>query len=369
VDGRSCGQPLAETAYGSVILTGITSGGRRPRTQIWLATLGITLLLAIMVSACIGSYAVPPLTTLRILAALGMPWPLPNHPSWTVEELVVVQSIRLPRIFVAVCAGAGLGLSGATLQGLFRNPLVTPDLIGLSAGAACGGALAILISLSQLAGLAGGMAGGVLALLLAVGLTRISRTTGKLGLILAGVIVAAFSASIVMLIEYLANPFTALPAIVFWLMGSFAAADPQKAIVMAVALLAAGGPLILLRWRVNLLSLGDEDAVGLGVRVPQLRWILLSLVSLIVAAQVSVSGAIGWVGLIVPHCARMLVGNDHRRLLPVSGLIGGIFMLVMDDLARSVAGQELPIGLLTALIGAPAFAFLFWGTHARGLTV
>jgi iron complex transport system permease protein len=179
-------------------------------------------------------------------------------------------------------------------------------------------------------------------------------------------VVGAFFTAIHGLIQYTADPEKKLPAMIYWLIGSFAGATPQKTMILAPPVLAAGAVLVALRWRINLLSLGEADAGALGVRVGLLRWTLLASVSLIVAAQVAVSGIVGWVGLIVPHLARMLVGPDHRRLVPASGLVGAIFLLLMDDIARTIVPQEVPIGILTAGIGTPVFALLFWRAQARG---
>ena len=326
--------------------------------------LGLAAELAL--SLMIGAYPVPPLTVLRLLAHLALPLPLPAHPAWSETEQVVVQSVRLPRVLVASVAGGGLGLAGAALQGLFRNPLVGPDIIGVSGGAACGGVLAILLGLSGGLVVALAFAGGLLAITLAAGLARAMRTGGALTVVLAGVVVGGFFAALLTLAEYVADPQSMLPAIVYWLLGSFADADRTKALTIGLATLVGGGLIVALRWRINLLSLGDTDAAALGLQPNRLRWVILALVALIVAAQVAVSGIVGWAGLIVPHMARFVVGPDHRRLLPASGLVGAGFMLGVDDLARSVPSQELPIGLVTALIGTPAFALLLWRTHRLG---
>ena len=319
-----------------------------------------------LVSLTLGVYPVPVLTVARILAVLVGHVPSTGGAPWTETQFVVVQLVRLPRVILATLAGTGLGLCGAALQGMFRNPLVGPDIIGVSAGAACGGVLAILLSWSGASVVALAFAGGLLAIALASGLARLGRGSGLLSLILAGVVVSAFFSALLTLAEYLADPQSTLPSIVYWLMGSFTNADRDKVVTLAVPTLACGTLLLALRWRLNLLSLGELDAAALGVDAGRLRWAMIVLIALIVAAQVSVSGIVGWVGLIVPHLARMLVGPDHRRLLPAAGLLGGVFTLGMDDIARSVASQELPIGLLTALVGTPVFALLFWRTQVGG---
>ena len=201
---------------------------------------------------------------------------------------------------------------------------------------------------------------------LAAGIAEAIGGGGVLVITLSGIIVGGFFSALLTLAEYVADPQSTLPTIVYWLLGSFVGADRAKLEIMLVTTLTTGAAILALRWRINLLSLGDTDAAALGLRPGRLRWIILALVALIVAAQVSVSGIIGWVGLIVPHMARMLVGPDHRMLLPASAVIGAGFLLAVDNLARSIASQELPIGLMTALIGTPAFAVLLWRTHRSG---
>ncbi len=323
------------------------------------------LLVTMLLSLCIGAY---PVSFSHVAsAALGSLWPGSSpFPGVSDKEHIVVILVRLPRILLATLAGAGLGLAGASLQGMMRNPLVGPDLIGITSGASFGGVLAILFGLAPTAIVGCAFGGGLLALVLASGLARLSKSADVLPLILSGVIVSAFFSALVGLAKYLADPETKLPGIVYWLMGSFAGADGQKIWMLAVPTVIGGAILIGLRWRLNLLSLGDLDAASLGAPVARLRWTLIGIVSFIVAAQVSVSGGVGWVGLVVPHFARMLVGPDHRRLLPASALIGGFYLLAMDDLARSITRQELPIGLLTALVGTPVFALMFWKTQTKG---
>ncbi len=327
------------------------------------ALLAVALVIEIVLSLLIGAYPVAPGTVLRIAASLALPLSLPPDPPWTATEQIVVQSVRLPRVLLASFAGGGLGLSGAALQGLFRNPLVGPDILGVSAGAASGGVLAILLGRSQGIVVAAAFAGGMLAIGLAAGLARAVRSGGTLTIILGGVIIGGFFSALLTLMEYVADPQSTLPTVVYWLLGSFVGADRSKVVTIGAVSLAAGAALVALRWRLNLLSLGDVDAASLGVHPGRLRWGVLALVALIVASQVAVSGIVGWVGLIVPHLARAAVGPDHRRLLPTSALAGAAFMLAVDDVARSIPSQELPVGLVTALIGTPAFALLLWRTQ------
>lgn len=201
------------------------------------------------------------------------------------------------------------------------------------------------------------------------GAIALARLTGKgsvLALLLSGVIVSGFFGSLTGMAEYAADFATKLPPIIFWLMGSFATMTYEKVAVVAFVTLISGTLLMLLRWRINLLSLGDADAQSLGVRIETLRWFVVALVAMMVAAQVAVSGGIEFVGLVIPHLARMLVGAEHSRLLPASALLGGLYLLAVDDIARTVTDQEIPIGLLTSMIGLPVFAWLFWRFQSSG---
>jgi iron complex transport system permease protein len=328
--------------------------------------LGVGVSVAMSASLCIGVYPVSFFRAARIAIRLAWPFPLPANPSWTVNEITVVQLIRLPRVLLATFAGMGLGMAGTALQGIMRNPLVGPDIVGVTSGAAFGGVLAMTFDLSSVWIIGLGFAFGLGALACTFGLAKMARASNNgTGLILAGIFIGAFFLALVGLVQFLLDsPY--LPAMVSWLLGTFVGADMQKVGTIAIPTLFGGAVLMLLRWRINLLSLGDLDAKTLGINVGAVRWGTIALVSLIVASQVAVSGIIGWVGLVVPHCARMLVGPDHRRLLPTAALLGGLFVLGLDDLTRTILRGELPIGVLTALIGTPLVCFLFWRTQSKG---
>ncbi len=332
------------------------------RDTLVLSSLAVALALVMLASLHIGRY---PLSSSQILHALASRTSparsSPESAGWAVVEL-----IRLPRILLVALCGMALSLAGAAMQGVFRNPLVGPEIAGVSSGASFGGALGILLALplTAVAGLS--FAFGLLALVIAFLLAKVAGQGRMLALVLSGIIVGAFFGAVTSLLELLADPETTLPAILFWLLGSFTNANYPKLAMMAATLLVAGGALMLLRWRLNLLSLGEADARALGVPLEALRWTIVSLAALLVAVQVSVSGGVSWVGLILPHLARMLVGPDHTRMLPVAALLGALYLLGMDDLARSLSSGELPIGLLTATVGAPVFGFLFWKTQGRG---
>lgn len=314
-------------------------------------------------SLTLGRYPLPIREVARIVFTTS---PFRATLDYSNASSVVVEIVRLPRILEVVLCGMGLALSGAAMQGVFRNPLVGPEIVGVSAGASLGGVVAILLSLSSFGLVALAFAFGLAALAIAFSLAKLAGKASMLALILSGIIVGSFFSALVGLGEYVADPQTRLPSIVYWLLGTFVGATYQKVAIVAGITLLAGIFLMMMRWRINLLSLGEADAKALGINVEVLRWAIIALVSLIVAAQVSVSGGVGWVGLVIPHLARMLVGPDHVKLLPASTFLGGIYLLAVDDIARSVGTQEIPVGLLTAVIGVPIFAFLFWKTQGRG---
>jgi iron complex transport system permease protein len=274
-------------------------------------------------------------------------------------ETVVLQ-VRGPRILAALLVGAALAAAGTAYQGMFRNPLVSPDILGVSAGAALGAVLGIFLSQDALTIQVGAFAGGLAAvgLVYSVG-AQVRRHDPILSLILAGIVIGTLLGACIALIKYLADPYNQLPAITYWLLGSLAAVSPRDLALAAPFALAGLVPLYLLRWRMNLLSLSDDEARALGVSVGRLRVAVVCAATLMTAAAVAISGIIGWVGLLIPHAARMLVGPEFSRLLPLSMLLGAAFLLAVDTLARTVAPIEVPPGVLTALIGTPFFLWLF----------
>lgn len=328
-----------------------------------IPALFIIMILFMIFSLMIGRYPVSPGEIVEIVFTT----PLgdvhdPDDISW-----IVIMIVRLPRILLVTMSGMGLAMAGASMQGVFRNPLVGPEVVGVSAGASFGGVLAIMLGFSALTGIVSmAFIFGVGTLVAAYLISRLAWQSGILSLILSGVIIGSFFGALTGICTYLADPATKLPGIVYWLMGSFASATYPKVALMAVITLVCGAVLLGLSWRINLLSLGQVDAQALGVNANVLRWTVVVCVSLIVAAQVAVSGGVGWVGLVIPHLARMLVGPEHSRLLPVSALFGGIYLLMMDNLARSLTSQEIPIGLLTAIVGTPVFLILFFKMQNKG---
>jgi iron complex transport system permease protein len=348
---------------------GLASSGHKRAllTSPGLVMTGLVVLciVAVVASLSLGRYSV----SLNDLRVLGLGWFGIGDGRNGVSESVwrVVELVRVPRLMIGGTVGAGLALCGAVLQGVFRNPLVDPHVIGVSSGAAFGGVAAILLGLGALALWLMAFTLGLTALVLVVLMSRRAGRSSVLMLVLSGVVVSALFSALVSLATYFADPNDTLPAIVFWLMGSFASATPERAIYMVpiIALLAI--PLMLMRFRINILSMGDEEAKALGLDVAQTRWLALSCVTGIAAASVANSGIIGWVGLVIPHFARAIVGPDHRILLPASALLGASFMLLVDLLARSLIAAEIPLGVLTAIVGAPVFMVLLHRNQSEGL--
>ncbi len=289
----------------------------------------------------------------------GQPFDLPTfEQTWDSVESTVIFQIRLPRVIAALLVGGGLSVAGASFQGLFKNPLVSPDILGVASGAGFGAALAILLSGNPLMIQLSAFCFGIVAVAVTYSISRIYKTTSTLVLVLSGIIVGALFSALLSLLKYLADPYDTLPAIVFWLMGSLSAVSNKDIVAVAPPILIAGLCLYVIRWRINLLSVGEEEARALGVDTEWMTRVIIVAATVITASAVCIGGIIGWVGLVVPHVGRMLVGPDFRRLIPVSAVLGASFLLIVDDIARTLTTTEIPLGVLTALIGAPFFAYL-----------
>lgn len=328
-----------------------------------VACAGVPLLLVTVAigALSVGKYTVPFDEVVRILVGQV----LPLRQSWTDTEAITVLNVRLPRMLLGMLVGGGLALCGAVLQAAFRNPIVSPQILGVSSGASFGGALAIVLGLGPVALVAGAFVAGMAAMLAVFLVSRVHGAAPTLMIVLTGIVVGAFFTALVSLLIYIADPFSQLQSIVFWLLGSLATATTTKVMIVA-APVAVGSLLVLaLRWRINILSLGDEDAASLGLRPGRLRWLLLTVVAAIVAGSVAVGGVIGWVGLLVPHLARLLVGPDHRIVLPVTLGLGAAYLTIVDTLTRTVLPGEIPLGVLTAVIGAPVFLVLLHRSRQR----
>jgi len=267
-------------------------------------------------------------------------------------------NVRLPRIILACLVGTALAAAGASYQGVFQNPLATPDILGASSGAATGATLAILLGLPKpfITLFAFCMSLATIALVMIIG--ERARAKRVVGIILAGLMISSLHSAASSWIKLLADPNNVLPEIVYWLMGSLNKTRLPDVLFVLGPMIAGLLPLYIFRWRINLLTLHDEEAQSMGVNVRRTRWLIICCSTLITAAAVSVSGVIGWAGLIVPHIARRFVGNNYRELMPVSMLFGALFLLVIDDFSRNLFATEVPLGIFTALMGVPFFLWL-----------
>jgi iron complex transport system permease protein len=337
----------------SAVLERIEAGRLGP----WLLV-GVVALLCV-VALGVGQFPIGPVQIVEVLSSRLLGWPseVPD------AIATVILQVRLPRIAAALVVGAAFAAAGAAYQGLFRNPLVSPDILGVSAGAGLGAVFGIFLSRPVL---------GIQLLAFVFGIATVglvylvgSAVRGRdpvLVLVLAGVVLGTLAASMISLLKVLADPYDQLPAITFWLLGSLAATTPADVLGALPLVLLGLVPLHLLRWRMNLMALGDEEAEALGVNARRLRLLFIVAATLMTAAVVAISGIIGWVGLIMPHIARMLVGPNFDRLLPSAMLLGAGYLLIVDTLARTIAVTEVPLGILTAFLGAPFFLWLL----ARG---
>jgi iron complex transport system permease protein len=321
------------------------------RTAAVLFSLTVLLIVVIVIAAGIGPYRIAPLDILTSILRSG------KGDRGAVDT--VLFNIRLPRVAAAGFVGAALAAAGAAYQSLFRNPLVSPDILGVSTGAGLGAVTGILLGLPVVMIQTLGFAGGLLTVTLVAALARSLRVGGDvLVLVLAGIVVGALAGAAISLVKVLADPYDQLPAITFWLLGSLAGVKANDVAATVPVVVLGLAPLILLRWRIGVLSLGDDEARALGVEVGQLRVMVIAAATLVTASVVAISGVIGWVGLMIPHMARLLVGPRFDRLLPASILLGAAFMIGVDTLARSAARIEIPLGVLTAVIGGPVFVWL-----------
>ena len=276
---------------------------------------------------------------------------------------IVVWNIRMPRVLAAMLVGGALAAAGASYQIMFRNPLVSPDILGVSSGAALGAVCAIFLSLPIFAVQGFAFAGGMLAVALVSAIASAVRGVDTtLVLVLTGVVMGALAGAATSLLKVMADPYDQLPAITFWLLGSLARVTSGDLLPVLPAVIIGLVPLVMMRWRINVLSLGDDEARALGSDAGRLRLLVIAAATLMTASVVAIAGVVGWVGLVIPHIARMLVGPNFAVLLPTSAVIGAGYLLLVDSLSRTLATVEIPLGILTAVIGAPFFLWLL----ARG---
>ncbi len=321
---------------------------------LWLSV-GL-LIIIFAASLAIGRYGVPFGDTFRIVFSRMFP----IVKTWPDMEEAVVMNFRLPRTVAAIIIGAALALSGATYQSIFKNPMVSPDLLGVSSGACVGAAVAILTDSGSAVIQLGAFAGGLIAVAITVSIPRMIRNESVTVLVLSGIVISSLMSSIMSIIKFIADTDTKLAEITYWMMGSFARITPDDMLPVLPTVLVPMMVVLLARYRLNVLSLGDHEAKTLGINLRTTRGMFILCSTLITASCVCLSGTIGWVGLVIPHTARMVIGSDNKKMLPIAMVFGGIFMLVIDILCRTITSAELRLGILTGVIGAPFFIFILF---------
>lgn len=316
--------------------------------------LTILLFFIVIISFQLGRYPISPKMLFKTTIAL-----ITNNTKDIPKEIItIVTKIRTPRILAAILIGAALSLSGSSYQALFQNPMVSPDILGASQGAAFGAALGLLLSFGYTKISIMSFIFGVTAVLITYTISAKFKIDRTLGLVLSGMMVGSIFSSFVSFVKLIADPNNTLPAITYWLMGSLASIRMADLKMVTIPILIGVIITISIRWKMNLLTMGEDEARSMGVNTSRIRALIVFASTLMTAACVSVSGMIGWVGLVIPHFARMIVGNDYRYVIPVSALIGSSFLLVVDNIARNIATSEIPLGILTSFVGAPLFLYL-----------
>ena len=330
------------------------SMGKKIWQNIPLTTVLIALpIFLFFISFLIGRYPLSPPEVILALLSKVLPVKAVSPAVYS-----IVWEIRLPRIMAALLVGAALSIAGASFQGIFQNPLVSPDILGVTSGSGFGAALALLLSGSPFMVQISAFCFGLIAVGLTYTIGGSFRGSKTLIMVLCGIAISALFSAFISITKYLADPYDKLPAIVYWLMGSLSNTSLEDIYLILIPMIIGFSVLLLIRWRINILAMGDEEAQSMGIDVSKLRMVIIICCTLLTAAAVSVSGIIGWVGLVIPHVTRMLVGPDYKKLLPATICTGGFFLLLVDDVARNLTQIEIPLGILTALIGAPFFLSL-----------
>lgn len=312
------------------------------------------LLALLLLSFVLGRYDVPLAQLLKILLS-GI---FPIEQTWTDNMAIAVLNVRLPRILLACLVGCALSAAGTGYQTVFQNPMAAPDILGASSGACTGAALAILTGQSSVMITVFAFGFSLLSVALVYLVGSHARGSRVMNLLLAGIMVGSLFSACTSYIKLVADPTNQLPEITYWLMGSLSGTRMSTVTFAAVCMAVGLVPLLLLRWRMNLLTLSADEARAMGIHTDRLRLAVILSATVLTAAAVSVSGMIGWVGLVIPHLSRRIVGNDCRKLLPMACLFGAAFLLLVDNMARSLTATEIPIGILTAFVGAPFFIHL-----------
>lgn len=330
------------------------------KVPVWVKVLlVVALILTMVISFALGQYNLSPMELIEgIHRHFADPASIAADPSLKSIDNVIFK-IRFPRICLVVLVGAALAVAGASYQGMFKNPLVSPDILGASSGASLGACLALLLNMPNYLIQLMAFAGGMIAVGLAVGINKFVRSDPILGLVLGGILVSSLFESGTSLVKLVADAQDQLPAITFWLMGSFNTVNNSQLIAAIIPMIAGFLILILASWQLNVLSFGDEEARALGVNTRRTRIIVIFASTLLTSVSVAVAGIVGWIGLVIPHLARAIVGPNYKVLLPTSMFVGGIYLLIIDNFSRLLTTTEIPIGILTAIVGVPFFIFIF----------
>ncbi|HJJ39236.1 MAG TPA: iron ABC transporter permease [Methanocorpusculum sp.] len=331
----------------------IKSERKAPNYKLRFIILIALAALCFFISLGAGRYGLSPYEVIRILFSGVIPFDEMSYYDWS-----VIFNVRIPRICAAFLVGAALATAGAAYQGMFQNPLVSPDILGASAGAGFGAAFAIYTNQPPVMITVFAFTGAIIAVLVAYGISRLAKGNATLSLVLGGILVGGLFTACTSYVKLVADTANQLPEITYWLMGGLSSMEMSDVIFALIGIGIGIIPLILLRWRLNVLTLGDDEARSMGINTRALRLVTIICATLITAVAVSISGLIGWVGLVIPHFCRMIFGYDYRRIIPAAIIFGGAFLILVDDFARNLAAIEIPIGILTAFVGAPIFAWL-----------
>lgn len=283
---------------------------------------------------------------------------IPMEKTWTASAETVILKVRLPRAIMATLIGGGLSMSGASFQAMFQNPLVSPFILGVSAGASFGAAIGLVLELPTIGIQATSFLFGIVAVGITYFLAHLYKTTPVLMLVLSGTVVSAFFQSLLSLIKYVADDEEKLPAITFWLMGSLGNITLEDIAIASIPIIVCSAALYVVRWKLNVMSMGESESRALGVNNEQMKMIIIVATTVITSTAVAFCGIVGWVGQVIPHFCRMIVGPDHKVLIPATMLVGAGYLILIDNLCRLFTATEIPLGILTAVVGAPVFAYL-----------
>lgn len=328
----------------------------KKRIRLFYLILLAVMVVVFFVAICCGKYSVDPGTCIELLFLK----PFGYKGNWSTLDTSVVLGLRLPRIIGAILVGSCLAISGASYQSTFQNPLVSPDLLGVSSGACVGAALAILLHLPSFMIMIMAFAAAVLTVAATLTIPKLLRSDSNIMLVLSGIVVGGVTGSLMGIIKYIADPQSELPQITYWTMGSLDNVDMTVVGICIIPIVICTVIMMRMSWWIDIISMGEKDAKTLGANVNRIRLITIVCSTLLTAISVCMCGTIGWIGLVVPHFARMFVGPDNTKLMPTSALLGAIFLMVVDTLARNVAAVEVPLGIITGLVGAPFYAWLLY---------